>query len=210
MQIAIADDHPMVIKGIQNMLRDYPHISIGQVYENGKQLMDGLKQQQPDVLLLDIHMPYANGNTLMPQIIGLYPALSVLVLTNVEQPYQVKQMMEQGALGYLLKSTDQETLVAALTKVYAGKQYIDALLKAPLQAHIIAERKKALTLPSLSRREKEVLQLIVAGSTNQEIAATLFLGQRTVETYRLNLMAKLAVKNTASLVRKAIEDQLLG
>jgi DNA-binding NarL/FixJ family response regulator len=209
-KIGIADDHPMVIRGIRNMLEDYPNIEILQVFSNGKEVLQGLKNATPDVLLLDIHMPGMNGDELLPLIRESFPNLSVLILTNIEQAEWVQRMMNEGASGYLLKSTDQQTLVTAIEKVHAGKEYIDSQLKEAVLEYMLREQKKAAALPSISRREKEVLKLIVEGCTNQQIAEQLFLGLRTIETYRLNLMTKLNVKNTASLVRKAIEDQLIN
>ncbi len=209
-KIGIADDHPMVIRGIRNMLEDYPNIEILQVFCNGKEVLQGLKNATPDVLLLDIHMPGMNGDELLPLIRESFPNLSVLILTNIEQAEWVQRMMNEGASGYLLKSTDQQTLVTAIEKVHAGKEYIDSQLKEAVLEYMLREQKKAAALPSISRREKEVLKLIVEGCTNQQIAEQLFLGLRTIETYRLNLMTKLNVKNTASLVRKAIEDQLMN
>ncbi len=208
-KIAIADDHPMVIRGIRNMLEDYPNIEVSHIFSHGKEVMEGLKAMPPDVLLLDIHMPGMNGDELLPLITEQFPSMSVLILTNTEQAEWVTQMIKKGALGYLLKSTDQQTLVKAIETVHAGKEYIDSQLKDVLLKYMLDEQKKAASQPSISRREKEVLKLIVEGCTNQQIAEQLFLGQRTVETYRLNLMTKLNVKNTATLVRKVIEDGLL-
>jgi len=207
--IAIADDHPMVVKGIESMLRDYDMISIEQIYNNGEELMNGIKMRQPDVLLLDLHMPKLHGSEVLPQIVENYPAISVLIVTNEGRMENVQKMMEKGALGYVLKTTDQQTLIEAIVTVHNGKQYLDKFLKEPLMEYILNEKKRAERSPSLSRREKEMLHLIVDGYTNQEIAKALFLGQRTVETYRYNLMAKLEVKNVADLVRKTIEEQLL-
>lgn len=208
-KVAIADDHPMVVKGIQNMLQEYTNIEIVHVFEHGKQILPGIKELEPDVLLLDLHMPGIKGYDLLPQLIETYPSLAVLVLTNSDQPNVVQEMFDKGALGYLLKSTDQKTLMLAIENVYRGKQYLDIHLKESFIEYAINENKRKNSIPAISRREKEVLGLIVDGFTNQEIAAKLFLGQRTVETYRLNLMTKLDVKNTASLVRKAIQEQLI-
>jgi len=208
--ISIADDHPMVVRGIQNMLNDYPQFNILHIYNDGREIIVGLKEKEPSVLLLDIHMPYMNGDELLPIIKTTYPAIAVLMLTNVEQPSHVQKMMENGASGYLLKSTDQQTLIDAITQIYNGKQYIDKQLEAPLAEYVANEKKRASIIPSLSRREKEILELIVKGYTNQEISEKLFLGQRTVETYRYNLMAKLGVKNVVNLVKKATEIGLVN
>ncbi len=203
-RIAIADDHPMVIRGIQNMLLDYPHIAIEDVYINGDELKKGIERRQPDVLLLDLNMPIINGDELLPVIVKKYPCVNVLVLTNIDKAFQIAQVLSMGALGYLLKSTEQSILVAAIDSVYMGKQFVDASLK-ELLSETMSKAKKKNLLPTISKREKEILQLILQEHTNQEIADQLFLSFRTVETYRLSLMAKMNVRNTAGLVKMAIE-----
>lgn len=205
--VALADDHPMVVQGVANMLEGVPHILLEEVYEHGRILLTGLQRKQPDVLLLDLHMPHHTGIEILPELVRLYPDMSILVLTNVEDPVIVEQMLEKGALGYLLKSTDKDHLVQAIESVHRGKQFIDAAVKEILLDHVLEEKKKALSRPTFTRREQEMLQLIVEGLNNKEIAAKLFLGQRTVETYRLNMMMKLGVKNLACLIRKAIEEK---
>jgi DNA-binding NarL/FixJ family response regulator len=203
--VTITDDHPMVINGLQNMIATYDHIDVISTYETGKALMDGLVASQPDVLLLDICLPDLQGDEIAGLISKKYPDIRILALTSMDATYYVTNMIQHGCLGYLLKKTSQQTLVAAIEDVYAGKQFIDLSLKDQVLQHMLKVRKNSNGRSApLTRREKEILQLIAAGYTNPEIASKLFLSLRTIKNHRFNLLQKLDVKNTAMLIRKAI------
>ncbi len=207
--VAIADDHLMVIKGIQVMLQASEDIKITDIYNNGKQLLDGLQKRQPDVLLLDIQMPDANGEELTPGIISAWPSICILALTNHDQSVHVQNMLKNGALGYLLKSTGQETLIEAIRSVYKGVQFVDPALRAQFIQDIFLQQKKKAEIPVLTPREHEILQLIGNNFTSQEIADKLFLSKRTVDHHRISLLLKFDVKNASGLVKKAIELGLI-
>ncbi len=207
--VAIADDHLMVIKGIQVMLQASEDIKIIDIYNNGKQLMEGLKKRQPDVLLLDIQMPDANGEELTPFIMSSWPSICILALTNHDQSIHVQNMLKNGALGYLLKSTGQETLIEAIRSVYKGVQFVDPALRAQFIQDMFLQQKKEAEIPSLTPREHEILQLIGNNYTSQEIADRLFLSKRTVDHHRVSLLLKFDVKNASGLVKKAIEMGLI-
>jgi DNA-binding NarL/FixJ family response regulator len=202
--IAFADDHLIVIKGLQNILASIPDIEIVGTYQNGIELLEGLAQTQPDVLLLDIQMPGMTGIELSAVIQKKYSSVKVIALTNVDIPVQVKKMLQQGAMGYLLKDASPEIIIEAIRTVHAGEQYIQASISKRLVSDMISPEKKQLT-----KREKEVLKLITEELTNQQIADQLFLSLRTVENHRNNLLQKLDVKNTAGLVKVAIQEGLV-
>jgi DNA-binding NarL/FixJ family response regulator len=202
--IAFADDHLIVIKGLQNILASIPDIEIVGTYQNGIELLEGLAQTQPDVLLLDIQMPGMTGIELSAVIQKKYSSVKVIALTNVDIPVQVKKMLQQGAMGYLLKDASPEIIIEAIRTVHAGEQYIQASISKRLVSNMISPEKKQLT-----KREKEVLKLITEELTNQQIADQLFLSLRTVENHRNNLLQKLDVKNTAGLVKVAIQEGLV-
>jgi len=204
-RIAIADDHLMVINGIQKMLSAFPHVQITGAYLNGEDLVEGLAKELPDVLLLDIQMPGKTGDKLTPLLLKEYPGLRILTLTNFDSVFYVKNMMHHGALGYLLKSTDPETLIEAIESVYEYREYIEPQLKQQLAEKNVKLNRQNANQPPLSSREKEVIQLIADGYTTQEIAGKLFIGFTTVENYRFNLLSKFGVKNTAMLVKKAVQ-----
>ncbi len=204
-RIAIADDHIMVINGLQKMIADYPHITIIDTYLTGEDLLKGLEQRVPDVLLLDIQLPGITGDQLAPILHTTYPDLRILTLTNFDNTFYAKNMLHHGALGYLVKRTDQQTLISAIETVYNYKEFLEPSIKQKIEEANLKARNGLPQLPVLTPREKEVLQFIVNGLTSIEIGQQLHLGQRTVENYRFSLMLKLDAKNTALLVKKAIE-----
>ncbi len=203
--IAIADDHPMIIGGLQNMLSVYTHIKLIGAYANAEKLLAGLAQVLPDVLLLDIQLPDKTGDVLAPLLLRKYPDLRILALTNMNSALYVHNLFRAGALGYVLKNTDPGVVIKAIETVYRGEQFIDPALTEKLE-HFTARMKREVALkPTLTIREKEILQLTVEGLTIQEISEKLFIGLRTVEYYRSNLFLKLDVKNMAGLIKRAIE-----
>jgi DNA-binding NarL/FixJ family response regulator len=202
--IAIADDHPLVVSGLRNILPTYPHICLKGTYPNGMSLLAGLEMEQPDVLLLDIHLPDKTGDELVPLILKKYPDLKILTLTNFDSTIHVNTMFSHGVKGYILKSAENEDLIEAIEMVYRGEEFIAPSMREKMQ-HVAYKIKKAFSSKStLTPREKEILQLVVDGSTNPEIAAKLFLSAKTVDNYRTNLMMKLEVNNAAALVKKAL------
>lgn len=203
-RINIADDHPMVINGMKEMLSHYKQIEIVNTYRNGTDLMNGLKNSLPDVLLLDIQMPGQSGDELTPLILKAYPSIRILAITNFDNTLYVNNMLQNGALGYLLKNTDEQTLVSAIETVFQNKQFLKPEMDEKLKEFRRQLKRQTSAKFSLTPREKQILQLIINECSSQEIAAQLNLSLRTVENYRLNLSLKLEVKNMAGLVRKAI------
>ncbi len=204
-KVAIADDHPLIINGLESVLRHFPEIEITGTYENGAELLEKIDRHLPDVLLLDIQMPGKSGTELTTILSKKYPNLRILALTILENNYYIKTMLRNGASGYLLKNSKQETLIEAIRAVHAGEQYIEPSLKERVWRDMMKSNNQHELQPDLSRREKEVLQLIANEYTSQEIADKLFLSLRTVETHRLNLLLKLGMKNTAGLVKYAVQ-----
>jgi DNA-binding NarL/FixJ family response regulator len=202
--VAIADDHSIVLNGLQKILALHTDIKVTDVYLNGDSLLEGLETKQPDVLLLDIQMPGKNGIELAGIISKKFPDVKMIALTNVDILVQVKKMLQKGCLGYLLKDASPEILIEAIKTVHTGEQFLYESLSKQLVNNFFSQNSKQLT-----RREKEILQLITEEHTNQEIADKLFLSLRTVENHRNNLLQKLDVKNTAGLVKIAIQEGLV-
>ena len=210
-QIAIADDHPMVIQGICNMLSPYKHMEVIAKYGTGTSLLEGLNTRQPDVLLLDIQFPDALGNDLVRIISKKHPHVRILAVTSIDNPYSVKDMMSHGCMGYVLKSASPEVLIEAIETVHRGEEYIEAVLKEQVLQSLIHPGRQSRRSPTvrLTNREQEVLELICEGLTNYDIGEKLFLSHRTVENHRLALYQKLNVKNTAALVKLSLQLGLI-
>lgn len=209
-QTAIVDDHPLALNGLKSMLSGYPQIHVSAVYSSGKALLEGLKEVQPDVLLLDVLLPDISGKELAPMITKLYPGIRMIALTSLDGPAVVRSMMQRGCLGYLLKDTTEETLVTAIEQVYRGLEFIEPTLKEFIFQNMMRYRRQGQqVMPDLTTREKEVLRLIAAELTTQEIADKLFISFRTAENHRYSIMQKLDVKNTAGLIKVAMQMALL-
>lgn len=204
-RVSLVDDHPAILNGLRMILAAFPNITILGHYTDGQQLMRGLETALPDIIIMDIQLPGEDGIGLCKRVLATWPAVKVIVFTNCNDRHYVKSMFQQGASGYLLKTADGNILMAAIEAAMAGEQYIHDELKEHLFQQVIAPKKPDRYVPSLTRREKEILGLIAQGLSNQEIAAQLFLSVRTVENHRFHLIQKLDVKNTAALVKKAIE-----
>ncbi|HMO62797.1 MAG TPA: response regulator transcription factor [Ferruginibacter sp.] len=202
-KVFIADDHYMIIEGIRSLLQHEKDIEWLGHAGNADSCLAFLQQQQPDVLLMDISMPGMSGIELCSIVKNRYPQVFVLGLSTFNQQSFIQKMMENGASGYVLKNATQQELLEAIITVSKGKTYIsDEAAAALLQAEKQSQ-------PLITRREKEVLSLIAEGLTNGEIAAKLFISIATVDTHRKNLLVKFQTKNTASLVKTAMQLQLI-
>lgn len=202
--IALVDDHPAILNGLQMILQGFPDVAVTGAWNNGDQLLDGLQAQSPDILFLDIQLPGQDGLALCRRVSADFPDTRVIIFTNVEDRHTIRTAFQNGAAGYLLKTAGSREIRDAIDTVQTGEQYVHGELKDQMFQQII-QRKPSRYAPSLTRREKEILGFIAQGDSNQEIAGKLSLSVRTIENHRYNLMQKLDVKNTAGLVRKAIE-----
>ena len=208
-RIAITDDHIMVLKGIESLLEEVSEIEVEATYTDAEQTLLGLQNSCPDVLLLDINLPDQNGIDLSKTLLKKYPDLKIIALTNFEDLSFVKRMLKNGVHGYLLKNTDKLELITALSTVLSG----DIYLQKDIQRKLILNDTKSSSnnglLPKLTRRELEVLHAIAEELTTKEISDKLFISPKTVETHRMNLMSKLGAKNSAGLIKIAMENELL-
>jgi DNA-binding NarL/FixJ family response regulator len=204
-KITIIDDHPLLIKGLQSMLSHHPDIDIIGTFQESTGLLKALQHDQPDVLLLDIQMQGQMGDELAPVIHRLYPEVMILVLTNLEHRYYIRSMLQHGVKGYVLKSSDEQVLLEAIRTVARGNEYFDPIIR----KQVALEQKSNSFFPSLTRREKEILKMLTLNHSSQQIADSLCLSKRTVENHRTHLLQKLDVKNSASLIHKAMELGLI-
>jgi len=209
--ISIVDDHPLVIGGIAKLLARYKHMCLLGAYTNTYELFQGMKQLRPEILLLDLQMPGVNGEMAMEYLAKDHPDVKVIALTAHDTPYYIQTMLAKGCKGYLLKNSPEEEIVAAIEAVHIGKQYLAESIREDLLFDLAKRNNRGVAVKEgLTTRENDILKLIVGEYTSQEIADKLFLSLRTVEKYRLNLLQKLKVKNTAGLVRIALQWNLLN
>ena len=207
-KVAVTDDHPMVLRGIETMLKNSADIAITATYNSCNETYLGIKVDKPDILLLDINLPDCNGIEFCKTLNKSFPEIQVIALTNFNETAFVKNIIRNGAKGYLLKNTDKHELESAIKKVFRGEQYLQKSIQKKLLDESFGITSRNTFIPKLTRREKEVLKLIVEEMTTQEIADKLFISTKTVETHRSHLIQKLDVRNTAGLVRIAIEKGL--
>jgi DNA-binding NarL/FixJ family response regulator len=203
-KVFIIDDHQMIIEGIHSLLENEPGIEWMGHAKQPDDLLDFLRHKQPDVLLMDISLPQKSGLELCREVKEKYPAIYIIGLSTSNQPSIIRKMMENGASGYLLKDASKREIITALEEVNKGLTYMNFSV-----AEILKDKMPSTDLPILTRREKEVLELIADGLTNQEIATQLFLGLTTVDSHRKNMLAKFGVKNTAALVKVAVSNHLI-
>jgi DNA-binding NarL/FixJ family response regulator len=203
--VLITDDHPVVRRGIRQILEDDDRISLVQEAGNGKELFERLKEQLFDVILLDISLPGRNGLDLIEQIKRTQSSASILILSiHSEEMYAIKAL-KAGAAGYLTKTSAPEELISAINKVSNGERYISTSLADKIAESVISGSEKPL-YQLLSAREVEVLQLFSEGKKVVQIAAELSLSPKTVSTYRERLLKKLKLHTTSDLIRYAIME----
>lgn len=202
-QILLVEDHSLVIQGISTMLEKNEEIECTGIFKNGKDLLVKLKSYQPDVILMDINLPDYNGIDLCKEVKEKYPAVKVVALSINNQPGIIKKMIDSGASGYVLKDAEQHEIIEAIKTVIKRKQYFSQ------SAVTLLKQRENNGLPPLTRRERDVLERIAEGLTNQQIAQQLFVDVSTVSSHRKNLLAKYNVQNTAALIKLAVIEKLI-
>lgn len=208
----LVDDHPLFISGLKALLDSHPgYTVILQVGSAEDLLTNASITNAPDLALIDIHLPGISGIDLCRKLKTDFGNVKVIALTSHDDPRMIRQMIQAGANGYLLKTVDEKELFSCLETVLANKEYIQAELRESLiQFSLGKPPKEKSGIPKLTPREKDILALIIKGYTTSAIAEKLFVTPATVETHRMNLFQKLDVKNVAALVREAIQNNLLG
>lgn len=201
-RVFIVDDHPMVVEGIRSMLLQLTDIEVVGHAMNAASCAGYFVNNSADVVLLDINLPDQSGMEVCKALLKRKPELKVIALTNFDQLTYLQNMKEAGAKGYLLKNASLDEIETALEAVSSGKEYW--LGKDSLRESMSDHNEMLLT-----RREIEVLKLIAEGLTNHEIAEKLFVSDSTVDSHRKNLISKLQVKNTAALVRTALQNKII-
>ena len=200
--VLLADDHSLVRRGFRRMLEDDEAIAVVGEASNGDEAIAMTARLQPAVVVMDVAMPGTNGLAATRQIVASHPNVAVLMLSMHAEETLVRQALDSGARGYILKNALDLDLAAAVKKVAAGEKVLDPTLDRP--ASLKGERTHALT-----PRELEVLQLICSGLSNREIAEKLDLSANTIAVHRANIMSALGLHKTAELVVYAITNGLV-
>ncbi len=204
-KVFIVDDHQMITEGIRSLLAAEEDIEWAGSAKTPTVLLEALKKNQPDVLLMDINLPEMNGMELCRLVKQQYPAIHIVGLSTSGEVSIIQKMINNGASGYLLKDANKAEIIDALHKVVKGKEYVNFSVSQILKTY----KTDTQQLPVLTRREREILELISEGLTNQEIAQQLFVTVTTVDSHRKNMLTKFKVKNTAALVKIAIVNKLI-
>jgi DNA-binding NarL/FixJ family response regulator len=205
-RIVLADDHPIVLDGLRNLIRAEPDFELVGEAASGLSALKIIREQRPDVAVLDISMPELNGILLSRRLAGEMPGLRLLVLTLHEDRAYLNQALEAGVRGYVLKRSAVENLVQAIRAVMVGGLYIDpAIVGRVFENKQVNKRLAARkgVAPTLTDREADVLKMAALGFTNKEIASRLDVGVKSIETYKARGLEKLGLKTRAELVRYA-------
>ncbi len=213
-RVLIADDHKMFVDGIDSILKTEKDIKvIGQCYD-GPSVITFIEEHEVDLLLLDVNLPGMTGIEVCKKLRADGKDTKIIAISMFNEESFVTEILNNGAQGYILKNTGREELLVAIKTVHGGKSYFSddvtqTIMKGLMKRRKASKKSSLGLIPKISRREKEVLRLIVQEHTTQEIANKLFISLKTVESHRSSLLGKLAARNSAGMVRIAMENNLL-
>ena len=206
-RILIADDHDVVRSGVRAILEAQESWEVVGEAETGKEAVDKALATRPDIVVLDYALPVMNGIEATRQIRARVPGAEVLIFTMHDTDTLVREVLEAGARGFLLKSDARKFLIAAVESLVAHKPFFTGKVSETLLESYLAKRAEAKEL--LTARERSVIQLIAEGQTNKRIASILSISSKTVETHRASAMRKLNLDTTAALIRYAIRNKIV-
>ena len=202
-RVLIVDDHPMVAEGIRSLLESYPDITVVGTLGTAQEAIDQVIVLAPDVILLDLNMPGLSGLNATEIILEKRPGTRILILSMHDSPEYISTALSHGAKGYILKDVPTEEILTAIETVMAGKEYLCTGAKGSLRPKISDGREV------LTGREQTILLELAQGHSNKDVANTLNISVRTVETHRKNIKRKLGISSTAGLTRYALEHGVL-
>lgn len=202
--LLLVDDHPVVIEGIKSLLKEAPHIHVAAACTTGAQAREEMAKKKIDIILLDINLPDTSGIDLCFELKKKHKDLRIIALSNYSERSMINKMIENGASGYLLKNAGSKELLDAIDAALSNKHFFSAAVTEKL-----LEPGEPTIIPRLTRREKEILQLIADGESSSAIAEKLFISLLTVETHRRNIIQKFQTQNMFSVLRIAIENKLI-
>ncbi|MBL7911909.1 MAG: response regulator transcription factor [Bacteroidia bacterium] len=206
-KIIIADDHKIFLEGLSSLLKDYPELEIIATVSNGQEVLDLLIENKADVVVTDINMPIMDGIKLTKELKKKHPNIKVLALTMHNEDRIITTIIKAGVTGYILKDTRKEELLTAIKTVFSGENYFSDEVKNSLNEKSISKKATSTnsSLIELSDREQDILKLIAAGLTQQQIAEKIFISEHTVVFHKRKLFVKFDCKNTAELIKYAMD-----
>jgi two-component system response regulator DegU len=214
--IVVADDHVLVRKGIVAMLESEHEINVVGEAGNGSEALTSAKSLHPDILLLDIRMPEMTGLEAAAKLKSYSPATKAVILSMHDSEEYVLDAVRAGAYGYLLKDTDRSEFIKALKQIHGGSKYFSGAVSNVLANSLLTgQALSSSSLPvkedpyHLTRKEKEILRMIVDGKHNKDIADSMNKSVRTIETHRFNMMKKMGVNNAVDMINKTLRENLL-
>jgi len=202
-RIAIVDDHPMVAEGIEAILESYDDIDVVATLSSGQEIIDRVTSLDPDVILLDLNMPGIGGLSTTEILLERRPETRILILSMHDSPEYINSALSHGALGYVLKDVPTEEIKHAIDAVMSGERYLCTGAQGSLAPDTGDARAQ------LTNREQTILLQLAQGKSNKDVALTLDISVRTVETHRKNIKRKLGISSTAGLTRYALEHGVL-
>jgi len=207
-RILLADDHTLIRHGIRNLISNNPALTVIGEVGDGEELLAFLETSQPDLLILDISMPKLTGIEAVSRVKKLYPEIKILMLTMHKNKQYFYHAMSAGADGYLMKEDSDEELLLAIKRIQDGKSYLSPFLSQDFADDVISAYRNNRSSPfeTLTNREREVLNLVVAGHTSKVMADMLCLSPRTIDHHRANLLRKFDMKNSVDLVNFAVRN----
>ncbi len=213
LRILVADDHEIVRRGLISLIKAHPDWEICAEADNGRQAVERAKQTKPDIAILDIGMPVLNGLEATRQILREHPAVRILILTITDTDQAVQAVLDAGARGFLLKSDAARDLVTAVEALAHNKTFFTARVADLVLSGYLnrspRSNKSDVSLPGLTSREREVVQLLAEGKSTKEVACHLNLSVKTAETHRSNVMRKLGLHSVSELVLYAVRNGIV-
>jgi len=210
-KILLVDDHAVVREGLREILDGHPNLTVVGEAGDGREALESVKRLSPDVVVMDIWLPRLSGTSATKEICKTSPGTRVVILSVHSGPRYVEEALLAGAWGYVVKSAAAKELIAAIEAVRDGRKFLSPAVAEGLVDRVVhPEAAASGPLAVLTAREREILQRVAEGLSAKEIAEDLHISTRTAETHRANMMRKLDVKKTASLVRIAIREGLMA
>lgn len=210
--LVLADDHEVFREGLKSMLGRQENIRIMGEAEHGKELLALVEKCQPDIVLTDIKMPFVDGIAATRQLAAAYPAMGIIGLSMYDEDRLIVEMMEAGAMGYLIKNASKANIIEAIETVYAGRNYYCSTTSQKLMNMLSKSKSNAARkaeMPVFTDKEREIIQLMYEQKTAKEMADVIFLSHRTIEGLKQKIMEKMGVNNTVGVVIYAMKNELI-